>query len=103
MNKTQLEPPMLRLFVVGVYGENHSRATLRVMGNIPQVLPDGTLQILRYFGEIPWTVKLVPHGEWWSLDAELPSADDIKKTEVYNLRRGQREKLMASDTGSTTH
>lgn len=67
-------------------------------GHVPQVLPSGTLQILRYRNDIPWTVLMLPAGEWRSLQSEVPSPGDIAKLEAYNLRYGQKSQLMSGTT-----
>lgn len=98
-----LDPPMLRLFVVQVYNDNRVVETIRVIGNVSQVLDNGTLQILRYYGDIPWTVRLLAESEWKSVEAALPTPEDVARLDAYNTTRDMRARAMAQDTGKVTH
>lgn len=97
---TMNEPVMLRTFRV-VYLAGELLSVEEVVGNSPLVLPDGSLQILRYKGEVPWTVKLYAAGVWQSVTVDVPSDEDLGALEHYNVMRATRDRAMAQDTGST--
>lgn len=77
--------------------------TVEVEGHVPQVLPTGALQIVQYKRDIPWTVKFFAPDEWLSLDAEIPSDEDIDLLEAYNTRYGTKQQLMARATKGHTN
>jgi hypothetical protein len=96
---TTTEPPMLRTFQVA----HVDRPITTVVGNVPQVLPDGTLQILRYKGEVPWTIALFAPGQWAALAVDVPSDKELGALEAYNVMRAARDRAANTDTGKTTH
>lgn len=97
--------PPLRTFTIGMRYAGWFRTTVvttYVEGHVPQVLGDGSLQIVEYKRDIPWTVRLFAAGEWVSLDGDVPSDEDIDQLEAYNTRYGQKQQMMARSS-KTAH
>ena len=61
-----------------------------VEGHVPQVIADGSLQILRYAGEIPWSVRIYASGVWQSVTATLPTREDLERIEEIAQREAAK-------------
>lgn len=76
---------------------------VQVYGHVPQVLGDGSLQVIRYKRDIPWTVAFIAAGDWRTLYTGVPSDEDIDALEAYNTRYGTKQQLMAGRSSKTAH
>jgi hypothetical protein len=68
----------------------HTQETIQ--GHVPQVIADGSLQILRYAGEIPWSVRIYARGAWLSVSATLPTREDLDKIEEIAQREAAKQR-----------